>query len=177
VSHDAHTPLSAILIPHLDLVLDEIFAIPPARFFPELPRPKTIGELAAQAKLGLGETIARLERIEAMAHEIEIDTAGLKALIDAGPAGGGDLILLDVREAWECEICKIPGSTRLGDVRMEELMPRLKAAAEVVTICHHGVRSFSAAMYLRQHGVPKARSLEGGVDAWAQTVDRTMARY
>ncbi|MBC7533383.1 MAG: sulfurtransferase, partial [Oligoflexus sp.] len=48
---------------------------------------------------------------------------------------------------------------------------------DVVTICHHGVRSLSAAFYLREAGLPRVRSLKGGLDEWALTVDKEMPRY
>lgn len=168
------TPLSAILIPHRDTVLDEIFAVPPPPFFPEMKRPETVAELAAHARQSVAATAARLERIRLMAQDVEITAEELKSLIDAKPEG---LILLDVREQWEFEICRIEGSLRLGDLLLEELMPRLQAARQVVTVCHHGVRSFSAAMYLREHGVPGAKSLEGGVEAWARRIEPGMERY
>lgn len=109
-----------------------------------------------------------------MTHEIEITPKDLKVMLDAHAPG---LILLDVREAWEFATCKIPDSLRLGDLGLKDLLPRLKTAADVITICHHGVRSFSAAMYLRDQGVAGARSLAGGVEAWAEAVDPAMARY
>lgn len=155
-------------------MLDEIFAVPPPAIFPEAPRPRTVAELAAMAGMGLAEVIARLEALRRMSHEIEIDCEELKGLLDQGQEG---MILLDVREDWEFEICKIAGSVRLGALRFEELLPRLKAAPLVVTICHHGMRSYSAAMYLRQNGVPHTRSLAGGVDVWAQDIDPAMKRY
>ena len=58
-------------------------------------------------------------------------------------------ILLDVREEWELERCRIDGATwiPMRDVprRMEELNPK----AEVVVICHHGVRSYHVAITLK----------------------------
>jgi rhodanese-related sulfurtransferase len=51
------------------------------------------------------------------------------------------------------------------------------ADADVVTVCHTGVRSLTAARFLREAGIPRARSLRGGVEAWARRVEPTMARY
>ena len=47
----------------------------------------------------------------------------------------------------------------------------------VVTVCHHGVRSISAAHVLEAAGHPNVLSLAGGIDAWAQRIDPTYARY
>ncbi len=179
--------MSAILIPHRDTVLDEIFAVPPAPLFPAWRRPETVAELAAHARMDVAATLSRLERIRVMAEDIEITPEELRDLLAANQGTDGDgkgavpeltpIILLDVREAWEFEICRIEGSLRLGDVLLQELMPRLQAARQVVTICHHGVRSFSAAMYLKENGVPRVMSLAGGVEAWARQIDRAMERY
>jgi sulfur-carrier protein adenylyltransferase/sulfurtransferase len=104
---------------------------------------------------------------------LEVGARELKAELDAGRR----LVLLDVREPFEWEICRIAGSrlVPLGELpaRVEELDP----AAAVVTICHTGVRSLDAARFLRSRGIPDARSLRGGVAAWAETVDRTMGTY
>jgi rhodanese-related sulfurtransferase len=53
-------------------------------------------------------------------------------------------------------------------------LPRDRA---VVTVCHHGPRSLRARQLLLAAGLPRVRSLAGGVDAWATMVDPTMARY
>lgn len=97
----------------------------------------------------------------------------LRARLDAGD----DLVLLDVREPEELEICKIEGSVSipLGElsVRANELDPD----AEIVCICHHGIRSANAAMGLAQLDFERLWNLSGGVDRWARTVDPSMPRY
>jgi adenylyltransferase/sulfurtransferase len=104
---------------------------------------------------------------------LEIDVATLAARRAQGDAP----FLLDVREPWEYRIAAIEGSTLvpLGQLpaRLGELPPR----AEVVAICHHGVRSLAAAELLRGAGFAGARSLAGGIEAWAVEIDRAMARY
>jgi rhodanese-related sulfurtransferase len=47
----------------------------------------------------------------------------------------------------------------------------------IVTICHHGVRSYQVGLYLQNAGFEQVLSLKGGVDAWANEVDPTMAHY
>jgi len=84
---------------------------------------------------------------------------------------------VDVREPFEWEICRIAGSVLmpLGDVPRR--FAELDRGASVITICHTGVRSLDAARFLRSRGIARARSLRGGVAAWADQVDRSMARY
>lgn len=104
---------------------------------------------------------------------LEVEARALKAELDAG----APVVLLDVREPFEWEICRIPGSRLmpLGEVprRVGELDP----AAAVVTVCHTGVRSLDAAQFLRSRGIANARSLRGGVAVWAREIDPEMATY
>lgn len=85
-------------------------------------------------------------------------------------------VLLDVREAWEVQLCMIPGSLHIPmnliPLRMSELPD-----APIVVICHHGVRSAHVARFLLDAGFEQVLSLAGGVEAWAAEVDPQMARY
>ena len=106
---------------------------------------------------------------------IEIDPKGLKAMLDRGER----VHLLDVREPMEIAICRIEGSE---NIPMMQLFVGAKEPSaglddELVVLCHHGIRSFEAAQYLRMKGFRRARSLSGGIDAWAAEVDPTLARY
>lgn len=102
-----------------------------------------------------------------------ISAADLKARLDRGD----ELVLLDVREAVELEICAIPGVVHIPlselSVRHQELDPD----AETVCICHHGVRSANAAAGLAGIGFERLLNLTGGVERWARDVDPSMARY
>jgi rhodanese-related sulfurtransferase len=106
----------------------------------------------------------------------EISCQELKELLDAG-AGSG-FVLLDVREPWEQDTALIEGSRSMpmGDVPSranQELDPE----SHVVTVCHHGVRSMSVAMWLREQGFEKAQSLCGGIDGWSAVIDPSVPRY
>jgi rhodanese-related sulfurtransferase len=84
--------------------------------------------------------------------------------------------VLDVREPWEWEIVRIEGSRLLPLGQLPDRLRELDAAAEIVTVCHKGQRSLMAQQLLQGAGF-QARSLAGGIDAWAAEVDRGMARY
>lgn len=133
----------------------------------------TVGKLADRAHLPVEGVMQRLKAIETMAETVEISGEELKSLIDSGKK---NLYLLDVRAPWEYEICHIPGSRLMAKLDLAQIFPGLKEL-DVITICHHGIRSLSAAFYLREAGLPRVRSLKGGLDAWALTGDTSMARY
>ena len=91
--------------------------------------------------------------------------------------GRGKPLLLDVREPWEFDTCRIEPS-RL--VPMRELQARageLDPQADTVVICHHGSRSLQAAMFLERQGFARVYNLAGGVAAWARNVDPAMPQY
>jgi adenylyltransferase/sulfurtransferase len=106
---------------------------------------------------------------------IEIDVAEVKTKLDRGER----VRLLDVREPHELAICRLEDAEHIP---MMQLFLGLKAPAaapedEIVVFCHLGVRSFEAAAFLRSRGFPRARSLAGGIDAWAVEIDPSLARY
>lgn len=103
--------------------------------------------------------------------EITIDELEQR-LGDAGP----DIVVLDVREPWEWEIAHIPGSRHFPLGQLPKRLGELDGQAEIVTLCHRGQRSLTAQRLLQGAGF-RARSLAGGIDAWAERVDPEMARY
>lgn len=86
-------------------------------------------------------------------------------------------LLLDVREPWEHRICLIEGSERIPMGQVPHALERLDREAEIVVICHHGVRSYYVASFLEQAGFSRVVNLEGGIDAWAREVDPAMSKY
>jgi adenylyltransferase/sulfurtransferase len=103
----------------------------------------------------------------------EITPQQLKARLEANDRP----VLVDVREHWETRLCRLEHALHIPieefEVRAEELSPE----NEIVVYCHHGVRSAAVADYLRRLGYPRVRNLAGGLDAWANSVDRSMRRY
>jgi adenylyltransferase/sulfurtransferase len=92
-------------------------------------------------------------------------------LDDTGP------LLVDVREPWEWEIVRIPGSVHIPLSSLGDRLSEIDARREVVTICHRGMRSEQARDLLRAAGYAKVRSLAGGIDAWAAEADSNPVRY
>lgn len=103
---------------------------------------------------------------------LEITPAELKAKLDQE---GCDVHLVDVRETEELELRRLDGAQHVPMLQLFTGLqaPRAEPEAEVVVVCHNGVRSLEAAKYLRLNGFPNARSLAGGLEAWAHDVDPT----
>ena len=92
-------------------------------------------------------------------------------------ASGEDVTILDVREPWETDICVIEGSRAIPMRALPERLGELPDQGLVVVVCHHGARSAQVTAWLRDRGLDRAINLQGGVDAWACSVEPEMARY
>jgi rhodanese-related sulfurtransferase len=93
-------------------------------------------------------------------------------------ASGTDApVILDVREGWETRICALPNSLHIPMSQVPMRAGELARDAEIVVVCHHGVRSQRVAYFLQTLGHEKLINLAGGIDAWAKEIDPAMAKY
>jgi len=90
---------------------------------------------------------------------------------------GSDLVVIDVREPHEWDIAHIEGARLIPLGQLPERLGELDGHAEIVTHCHHGVRSMKALALLKGAGFARVRSLAGGIDAWADRIEVGMPRY
>jgi adenylyltransferase/sulfurtransferase len=97
----------------------------------------------------------------------------LKARLDKGD----NLVLLDVREQWEYDLAKLAGSILVPLGTLPQSLAKLDRKAEIISICHHGMRSADATNFLLQQGFANVKNLVGGIDAWSVQVDGTVPRY
>lgn len=86
-------------------------------------------------------------------------------------------LLLDVREPWEFQICRIADSVPMPMGSVPARFGELERTRETVVVCHHGVRSAQVCLFLAHQGFTDVVNLAGGVAGWAAQVDPTMARY
>ncbi|HEV8303874.1 MAG TPA: molybdopterin-synthase adenylyltransferase MoeB [Gemmatimonadales bacterium] len=103
----------------------------------------------------------------------EVSAQQLKAEWDQNP----QLVVVDVREPHEYEIGHIDGAKLIPLSELPNRLNELDGHAEIVTHCHHGVRSMKALEILKAAGFAKVRSLKGGIDAWSVEVDPALPRY
>ncbi|MBI4163830.1 MAG: molybdopterin-synthase adenylyltransferase MoeB [Candidatus Aenigmarchaeota archaeon] len=103
----------------------------------------------------------------------QINPKKLKELFDKKE----DLILVDVREQSEYQICHIEGSKLIPLGQIKQRSEELDKNKLIVLHCHHGGRSMQALSYLKSLGFTKLKNLDGGIDAWADEVEPTMTKY
>ncbi len=91
----------------------------------------------------------------------------------------GSLLLVDCRTLPEWDLVRIPNSIHIPLDEIEKRADEVEPAPgqEVAVLCHHGVRSLKAALALRALGLPQARSVAGGIDAWSMGADAAVPRY
>lgn len=92
--------------------------------------------------------------------------------------GRGDrFVLLDVREPFEFDICRIPGARLIPLGELAARMSELDSADEIVLQCKSGMRSARALKLLQEAGFGKLWNLDGGILAWSETVDSSVPKY
>ena len=105
---------------------------------------------------------------------VEKEPLEVKALLDANTS---DIMLLDVREQWEYDLCHIPNSIHIPLSDITTRISELQKSDPIIIICHNGRRSLNIGLELITKGFDNVINLKGGVDQWADDIDNTMAKY
>jgi rhodanese-related sulfurtransferase len=107
----------------------------------------------------------------------QLSPVALPAALQAALAAGRPLVLLDVREDVEIELAALPGITHIPLHALARRVGELDPDRPTVCICHHGVRSMSAARFLADQGFDELYNLAGGIDRYSLDVDPRLPRY
>ena len=105
--------------------------------------------------------------------DLEITPAETKQRLERGEG----MLLVDVREPWEFEICRIEGAKLIPMSTIPANLQTLDTDNEVICYCYHGMRSLDVAVWLRGQGVESAKSMAGGIDRWSAEIDPKVPRY
>ena len=106
-------------------------------------------------------------------NDLELSVVELKKRLDAGER----ILLVDVREPWEHQQCRIEGAVLIPMGAIPSNLQMLDTDEPVICYCHHGMRSLDVTVWLRAQGVENVRSLAGGIDRWSLEIDQTVPRY
>ena len=102
---------------------------------------------------------------------MEIDVLKLKIMLD-----NNEVVLLDVREPHEVEICNVKGGLFIPMNDIPKKLEQLDKEKSYAVMCHSGIRSSHVANFLNAKGY-SALNVAGGIDMWALDVDKDMKRY
>jgi adenylyltransferase/sulfurtransferase len=106
-------------------------------------------------------------------ENLEISPQQLRQRLDRGDR----LLLIDVREPDEHQICRIDGAKLIPMRTIPANLQALDTGDDVICYCHHGMRSMDVAVWLRHQGVENAQSLAGGIERWSVEIDPKVPRY
>jgi len=109
----------------------------------------------------------------AAVNEWETTSIDLKKRLDAGD----DVLILDVREPNEYQICKIPGSVLIPLGELPRRYAELPHDKDIVAHCKMGGRSAKATDFLRSVGFNRVKNLKGGILDWIDKVDPSQPKY
>jgi len=102
---------------------------------------------------------------------MEVEVLELKKMLK-----NNEVVLLDVREPYEIEICKVKGSLFIPMNEIPRNIEQLDKEKRYAVICHSGVRSLHVSNYLNSLGYI-ALNVVGGIERWATVVDKKMKQY
>jgi adenylyltransferase/sulfurtransferase len=115
----------------------------------------------------------RGQEAPAAAAPAEITVEELKSRLDRGDR----IVVLDVRNPEEFQICRIAGSVLIPLPELPQRLGELDREHEMVVHCKSGMRSARAIGFLKQQGFSKLSNLKGGILAWADRIEPGMAKY
>ncbi|GAB5494085.1 MAG: molybdopterin-synthase adenylyltransferase MoeB [Phototrophicaceae bacterium] len=121
---------------------------------------------------------------------LQVSVTDLKAKIDSGE----DIVVLDVREPHEWEIAALDGTVRIpkGDIQAAKNALKASRKLEEETVlaqiprdkplyvhCRSGKRSADSILFLQEVGydINNMYNVAGGILAWADQIDPTLAQY
>jgi sulfur-carrier protein adenylyltransferase/sulfurtransferase len=116
-----------------------------------------------------------LDAQKAPVKKDEITPAQLKARMDKGDKP----FLVDVRNANELDICKLPYDAWIPLPEFGQRWEELAAMKdkEVVVYCRSGGRSGQVVRFLKEQGFKNPVNMIGGMLRWSDEVDPTSAKY
>jgi adenylyltransferase/sulfurtransferase len=92
-------------------------------------------------------------------------------------ANHDDLLIVDVREPHEWDICHLEGARLVPLRTLPDVVETLPRDRTLVVHCKLGGRSAKAAEFLRARGFDRVLNLTGGIRAWTEQVDPTLRKY
>ena len=104
-----------------------------------------------------------------------VKSLSVEALRDRLTAGG--MTVIDVRPLAARSIAPFPGAHEVLDETSRARLEAMDKGTPIAFLCHHGSSSRQAAEQFRALGFRDVCNIEGGIDAWSQRIDASVARY
>jgi len=85
--------------------------------------------------------------------------------------------VLDVRDPDEYQICHVNGVPQIPLASLPQRFTELDPNQTIYVHCKSGVRSLKAVKFLQEQGFKYAKSVKGGINAWSDEIDHSVAKY
>ncbi len=108
------------------------------------------------------------------ANPDEVTVQDMKRALD-NPAL--NIRIIDVREPDEYQIAHVDGVPLYPMSVLQQHFTELDPNQQYYIHCKSGVRSLRALQFLREQGFKYLKSVKGGISAWADEIDHSVARY
>lgn len=104
----------------------------------------------------------------------EVSVQEMKQALDDPKLG---IKVIDVRDPDEWQICHVEGVTLIPLGSLPQRFTELDPNQRLYVHCKSGVRSMKALNFLKEQGFKYAKSVKGGILAWADEIDHSVAKY
>ena len=79
-------------------------------------------------------------------------------------------VVTDIRDEQSFQLSHVPGAIHLGNHNLADFVEDTDKAAPILVFCYHGHSSQSAAALLAGQGFTEVYSVDGGFEAWRQSL-------
>lgn len=114
------------------------------------------------------------EAPQADSNPDEVTVQEMKRALDTPSLG---IKVLDVRDPDEYEIAHVNGVPQIPLGSLPQRFTELDPNQQIYLHCKSGKRSMKALEFLRQQGFKYVKSVKGGITAWSEEIDSSIAKY
>ena len=104
----------------------------------------------------------------------EVTVQEMKRALDDPKLG---IKVVDVRDPDEYQIAHINGVPQIPLGSLPQRFTELDPNQTIYLHCKSGIRSMKALKFLREQGFKYVKSVKGGISAWADEIDHSVAKY
>jgi len=104
----------------------------------------------------------------------EVTVHEMKKALDDKKSG---IKVIDVRDPDEHQICHVKGVELFPLGSLPQNFTSLDPNQQIYIHCKSGMRSMKALKFLREQGFKYVKSVKGGINAWSDEIDSSVAKY
>ena len=104
----------------------------------------------------------------------EVTVQEMKCALDDPKLG---IRVIDVREPDEYEIAHVEGVPLFPLSSLGQRFTELDPNQQYYIHCKSGIRSMKALQFLREQGFKYLKNVKGGILAWSDEIDHSVAKY